>query len=379
MPHKLTRRKKALFLAIFATGTFLTAEIGARVYVAVRGHDLQEIRRIHAKRRETRLVGQWLDRVNDHPYLPYHPKAQWPDSEMRGLRWTSDDEIKPPDVFRIFCLGGSTTYGGYPAKLEDQLRSDFAGRGLRLEVVNAADVSWTSAESLIDFQFRCLPLQPDAVVVYHGVNDAWPAFGSTWRPDYSHWRTRLIRNEPLVWDYFPRFVDRSAFFVQLRAWAEGHSGALTWKRAMMRYVPDFAHDPYHGVEPYRTNMTNLIAVARAHRIPVLLATHVYNENFSNERYLMALHEINDITRSLADTHHGVELLDAAALIFGDDALMEDVCHFRSDGVGETRLVGILADSVRGQLPAWLEERRPGTHPAKTQTAYRPTKSTTPSD
>jgi len=333
-------------------------EIAARLYIPLRGHRLDDVRDQYARRRAKRLAGTWEDRVMDHPYLPYYPKVKAPDVEMRGLRLVTAEAVKPPDVFRIFCLGGSTTYGGYPAKLEAALRDDFPRHGLRLEVVNASDVSWTTAESLIDFEFRCLPYKPDAVIVYHGVNDVWPAFGPAPRTDYAHWRTRLIPNEPMLWDYAPKFFDRSAAFVQLRAWAEGGSQPRTWKRAMMRYVPDFAHDPYHGVEPYRWNMTNLIAVARRQGIPVMLATHVYNADFPGEHYLDALKEINEITRSLAEEEQGVVLVDAATLIRGTDETMSDVCHFRTDRNGEAQLVQLLAAGVRENLASWLQERRP---------------------
>jgi lysophospholipase L1-like esterase len=327
---------------VLAAALFVAAEVTARIYIPLRGYNLQEVREAFQRRRERRLTGTWAQHEHEHPYLPYHARSVKPGEVMPGLRAAP----KSPDEFRIFCLGGSTTHCCYPGDLETALRDEFVRHGKRLEVVTAADVSWTSAETFIDFGLRCIPYQPDAVIVYHGINDVWPAFGKEWSPDYAHWRRRLIRNTPLVWDYLPHLLDTSAAFVQLRAWVEGATRVWTWKRAMMQYVPDFSHDPYHGVAPFRENMTNLIALARARRIPVILVTHAYNAEFENERYLQALRDINEVTRSLADESNGVFLVDAAAQIQGDYRLMEDVCHFRRDGDGETLLVGLLADGVR---------------------------------
>lgn len=344
-PPRRSRRARALFLVILWLGLAGTAEIAARGYVALTERDLSRMRRKYAWRRSKRLARVWPGQSPDYPYLPYIPKTEPPDVDMRGLRLTSAQEVKPADVFRIFCLGGSTTYLGYPAKLEDALRDDFARRGLRLEVVNAADISWTTCESFVNFTMRCLYYEPDAIIVYHAVNDAWPAFGKSFRPAYVHWRKRLVGNEPLWWDRVPRFMDHAAAYVLLREWSEEQTNMRTWAQTMMHYIPDFANDPYHGVDTYRTNIRNLIAVAREHDIQVVLATQVYNKDVPEQRLVAAVKEINDITRSLADEQHGVHLVDAAARIEGSDELMFDICHFRDDQGGEDMLVQTIGESV----------------------------------
>ena len=103
-------------------------------------------------------------------------------------------------------------------------------------------------------------------------------------------------------------------------------------------------------------MRCLIASAQSQRIPVVLATHVYNDEFESKRYLSTLLEINEITRSLAVDGAGVFLVDAASSIRGTYELMEDVCHFRADRDGEARLVGLLAESIRTHASNWIQER-----------------------
>lgn len=351
VPPRLSLRKKILLL-LLGWGIILGgAEGAARIHLALGGRE-------HGARfsvlRSKRLSGEWTRQEREHPYLPYLPKVKTPDVDMLGLRLAGDDAAKPEDVFRIFCLGGSTTHRAYPATLQATLEQDFAARGLRLEVVDAADISWTSAESLINFAIRCLPHEPDAIIIYHAVNDCWPAFGKTWRPDYTHWRRRLVPQSPMWWDHLPRLLDHSAAFVQFRSWFEIPARYDNWKYAMMHYVPDFENDPYHGLEPFQRNMSSLLAIARANNISVLLSTQVYNAEDPAKRLIQAVREANDITRTLPAEHPGVVLVDAAEAIRGSNELLVDICHFRRDRNGQDRLVGLFADAIRANLDEWLD-------------------------
>ena len=120
-----------------------------------------------------------------------------------GFRGKEFAKNKEGGVFRVFCLGGSTTFGlteideehTYPAVLERTLNERFASP--RFEVINAGTPGWTSAESLINFQFRVLDYDPDLVIVYHGVNDTFamrtPGEGES---DYRMFRRRVRFERP---------------------------------------------------------------------------------------------------------------------------------------------------------------------------------------
>lgn len=82
---------------------------------------------------------------------------------------------KPPNTYRIFCLGGSTTYGrpyndktSFPGWLRELL--PVAERSKKWEVINAGGVSYASyrvtqlMEELIDYQ-------PDLFIIYTGHNE----------------------------------------------------------------------------------------------------------------------------------------------------------------------------------------------------------------
>ena len=85
---------------------------------------------------------------------------------------------KEPGVYRILCLGGSTTYGvgadktnSFPAQLEDLLSRVYGGCKLRFEVLNLGVMGYHSWHSRIRFQTELAALKPDLVVVMDAVND----------------------------------------------------------------------------------------------------------------------------------------------------------------------------------------------------------------
>ena len=107
-------------------------------------------------------------------------------------------EQKPPCEFRIFFMGGSTTYTQgikdnkkiFSARLEQDLNTEASKRGLRVKfrVVNAGLGAATSAENLSRLIYMVLPYEPDLLVIQHGLNDVLPRLRGTLKSDYSNYR-----------------------------------------------------------------------------------------------------------------------------------------------------------------------------------------------
>ena len=114
-----------------------------------------------------------------HNYYERDAYPQFPQSEFwtnsRGFR---DQELtvpKPKGVYRIVCIGGSTTLEGprndlsYPKILQQMLREHFQTDAI--EVVNCGVDGGTILGQASQFD-ECLALQPDLVIHYNFVNDA---------------------------------------------------------------------------------------------------------------------------------------------------------------------------------------------------------------
>ncbi|MGE4537868.1 MAG: SGNH/GDSL hydrolase family protein [Desulfovibrio sp.] len=85
---------------------------------------------------------------------------------------------KAPGVYRILCLGGSTTYGvgadktnSFPAQLEDLLTRVYGGCKVRFEVLNLGVMGYHSWHSRIRFRSELAKLKPDLVIAMDAVND----------------------------------------------------------------------------------------------------------------------------------------------------------------------------------------------------------------
>jgi lysophospholipase L1-like esterase len=133
------------------------------------------------------------------------------DDSFRGDPVSSD-----PSTFRVFTLGGSTTYSytlpywdTYPAKLEQKLSTAYPGQ--KIQVENAASDWYSSEHMLIRYLFDLKDYKPDLVIVMEAINDLFRSFAPEWwsrpgqnfRRDYSHYLGPVASLESIRVKYFP--------------------------------------------------------------------------------------------------------------------------------------------------------------------------------
>lgn len=256
----------------------LMLEVGFRIYL-----------RFTASPQERLIYTGTMDEIErglsslliEQPFLNYGPNPQ-NDANRFGFR---SDEItleKPDGVYRIATLGGSTTYGwgvsrdeAWPNQLGTILREEY---GYNVEVINGGVPSYISQNSLINFQFRILELDPDLVIVFHGGNDASiPLVTSV---DCFHgenpniglglWYRIPEYSENLLPGAFPRFLQIRAGFVANLGVLQLASPEGCDPNDGNDYETRFEVNRPHDY--FLRNITTLIAIAQTHDVDVMLST-----------------------------------------------------------------------------------------------------------
>lgn len=307
------------------------------------------------------------------PYAQYvlSPNANDTINNM-GFRGEHVSLEKPPEAYRIIALGGSTTYGdgldhdeSWPAQLETVLHEDYGYD--QVEVINSGLPMYTSFESFANFSYRGLELQPDMVIVYHAINDAIlmttvPA--ECWRGENLNIGLGSARDVVADLDNdLPRSVFQRYVAIQLGFMSNPltvNPFILNGDRSSVRLCPDIAFDfkpdNMDNINPtnyYERNIRNLVAVARANDVEVVLSTWASrgsHQPASGINYLDATHDVNETTREIT-TSTDAKLIDLAVeLPFNADYWQEDEIHQTAAGTCAQAEIYAAALHESGLIP-----------------------------
>lgn len=281
------------------------------------------------------------------PYVMYGLKPDWERRNVDGRARTSNSlGFRGPDVevpkplgrFRIVCLGGSTTYSdgvgdedAYPLLLEKLLRK--ARPDLDIEVVNAGVPSYTSAESLANLAFRCLDLEPDAIVVYQGVNDYRPRVYKNFDSAYFHWRK--------VWDG------------TAHGWEAGEGEMEGGINPLIQHNPPEDNGSHEqnavraGTGAYRRNLISIAGIAAAHGVRTVFVSTTCDKNstFDLEVMVRFIAEHNRVMSEVA-TDQGAIFIDLAPE-FPQAGTFHDPVHLNPRGTAIK--ARIIADGLLESL------------------------------
>ncbi len=232
--------------------------------------------------------------VEAHPYLAYAPKKDFhhntPTEHFKnivnqnslGFRGRETTWQKPPNTYRIVCIGGSSCFGQsessdekvWTVRMEGYLNQ--AGLAPKVEVINGGCRGYSTFEMLINLEFRLIDFQPDLVICYESINDARCALYPGCVPDNSHFRAvfPVIRKSAA-----DRLLERSYAYLAWRRygtnWLAGEMNLGSYViRDEGKYTDDWAQptDLERGFANFRRNLHDIVAVARRNGAKVLLST-----------------------------------------------------------------------------------------------------------
>lgn len=167
-----SRRRRGIILLLASTGLALgVCEIALRVFAPIADPFLM-INQPHLK----------MTLAPDPVLLPGTSSPSHFTTDAKGFRVihpVNYDE-KPPNIRRIFLLGGSTTESFYVddqrtfgALLEARLNETLRARGLSVEVINAGRAGTVSADHYYVAR-QLLDYQPDLLIYLIGLNEMQP-------------------------------------------------------------------------------------------------------------------------------------------------------------------------------------------------------------
>ncbi len=367
-PGRITRfLAAASLLAISLAATFLLAEIGCRIYITRVADNRNFLVYASIDQLKERKENK-LPRYSPHRYLGFYPT---PGFEIGSDRHNSlgyrGDEIpipKPEGEFRIACLGGSTTYTtnpedwreSYPAQLEKILRE----RGWNsVRVINGGAANWSSWETLINFQFRILDLEPDLIIVYQGINDVHSRL--VWPPDAYRGDNAGRRSAPLAENALPGLLERSSLIRIILLRLDRTTPHINLERSL-----DPAPDTYYGEQfrfqvgkeeypsgifadvsaaemlrtnqpvYFRRNVENLAAIASHHGVETVIATFMLSPLFKGEprasspEYVGSVARTNGILKEIAGKMN-LHYYDFASIFPIDPEFFTDGRHVNPKG------------------------------------------------
>jgi len=196
----------------------------------------------------------------------------------------------------------------FAAKLQDILREKYNYKNV--EVINAGVPGYNSWESLINLEFRVLDLSPDLVIVYHGANDVHARLvnSAAYRGDDSGRRKPWALPKILFWQRscFLRIIAQRIGF-----WHQVNLENVSRATSAIFFEDESSDDTEKiiGVlkrNPpiyFKRNLNNMIAVAKANNVEMMLATWAYSPNFndyaSSRHYRYGFEENNEVVREVA--------------------------------------------------------------------------------
>ncbi len=331
----------------------LLLEVGLRVYFGVFGSEQQRIAYLYSVDEALALTNRYIGL----PYVNYGLAPEHPEHNSLGYRGAEFAVPRPSGTFRIFTLGGSTTYGTgvttdetYPAQLQRILREEYGYTNV--EVVNAGVEAYASHDSLANLTYHVLDHDPNLVIVYHGINDVRarlvdPKVYSGLNLQRGIWSPERLQNRispsvllrfvgiqlgvapnPLLWETqlaTPASVVRCGLEDR-----ECRPLELTQAEVIAANPPLY----------FERNLRNMAAIAQANDALILFSTWAYSAadtelpNFmQNENLQAAVAEQNDLILALA-AELDVPAVDVAASMPADAAFWQDGMHMTPAGTEE---------------------------------------------
>jgi tetratricopeptide (TPR) repeat protein len=190
---------------------------------------------------------------------------------------------KPKGMFRIFCLGGSTTIGfpygpvgSFSTFLRDRLKAIFPRN--QIEVINLG-MTATNSYTALDIVHDLMDYEPDLIIDYDGHNEFYGALGIASNESAGKVRLftklylRLVHLRTFV---LVRSIVRSASQLMFTEDPKKSSGTLMERLSKGQYIPLGSPEYKQALSIFKDNVNELKQACESQSIPLILSTQVSN-------------------------------------------------------------------------------------------------------
>jgi len=262
---------------------------------------------------------------------------------------------KPADAIRIISVGGSTTANerpyraaqvDYPLALQTKLADAFSG--VPVEVLNAGADAYSTAQSLINIEFRLVEYRPDIILLMHNINDSSVnSFRQGATSDYSN---------KYIQSYFLNpALQGSLSFTGLLT-----QSSLLSKTGLPEYLADKRGDIdssrgyKFGLHLFKRNLASIARICKMHNIDLVLLSQPYTMEPHRHIRKEAFLEYDEAIATVA-REEGVYFIDMFSKFGHDKQYFVDNFHYSTEGID--RFASILAEELAGIVSARNEYNR----------------------
>jgi lysophospholipase L1-like esterase len=262
----------------------------------------------------------------------------------------------------VIAVGGSTTANersfkingvDYPLALEKKLSE--STREVSFEVLNAGGSAYSTAQSLINIEFRLIEFDPDIILLMHNINDcSVNFFGNGATSDYSN---KYLK---------PHFLSPSL------QGTLSLSGFLTQSRFLTRFgLPQLLEnkndalnpdaDYVSGIRFFRRNIATIAAICIQNDIQLVLLSQPYSMKphaFVSESAFFAYHQvIIEIARE-----QEIEFIDMFSEFGHEDRFFLDEFHYSPEGIERfadiltRKLKPLIEETLNRGTPNWATDQ-----------------------
>lgn len=259
-----------------------------------------------------------------------------------------DDDVqtpKPPDTFRVVCIGASTTMEGptngftYPNLVERFLREALPGK--RIEVINAGISGLRSLQESVRMP-DYLAMQPDAFVLYEGVNDICHKQIHEWRNDMPLGGLTLesrVLGSLMGEGRLPAEPEMRRDYLDAALGSYLAMADYARRCGVMTYLCTFSHPDTENLSPDEWTYYNRDA-----------RLNWVGRGLGLADYTRAIRAWNAELREQAESL-GFPLIDLAAKLTGGGRIFGDICHMKDYAIEQKGR--IVAEALKPQAAAFF--------------------------